>query len=68
LKATVINANSKDIKLMHVLIGSHQLMVEEPPILEEEAEDEDLEAEAELDSKETVRIAESKVTWNGSAG
>jgi hypothetical protein len=46
LRAIVIDANSKDIKLMHVLIESHELMTKEPLTLEEEVEEEDVEVKA----------------------
>jgi hypothetical protein len=46
---------------MPVLIGSHQLMAEEPPTLEEEAKQEDV-------SKESVETAAKKATWNETVG
>jgi hypothetical protein len=47
LRLTVINASNNNIKWRHVLIETkHQVMAEDPLILVEETEEEDLEAQA----------------------
>jgi hypothetical protein len=68
-RITVINASSKDIKLIHVLIkASHQLMAKEPLTWEEEVEEVDVEVKAELHSKESSGTAASKATKKEIAG
>jgi hypothetical protein len=70
LKATAINASSKDTKLIHALIvgprrkiaQKHQTLLEE---LEEESEEME---EKELDSNELAKMVANKVTWRADVG
>jgi hypothetical protein len=65
LKAIVINASSKDTKLIHALIKAarrHLHVVEAHHILLEKVEEDDTKvAKMELDSKELAKIVASKV-------